>query len=250
MQIKDLPSSSTLASTDVLAKDTSGGTTQKISGADLASQVKLLGSLLGTSDVVDSLSSTATDKPLSANQGKVLNERFSMYGTIPDGTDLDTLTEPGKCGYLSINSTYAHHPNSGVATELFVINHGRTATMYITQIAIQVDAIFIRRKFVSYGATWSAWQMFQMAGCGWQASGTNIDNLTKPGTYGLSSGNTYSGTFPSGVSSGILEVIAPAPATTYVFQRLSGNGVIYTRYRSASTGTAWGSWYKFTGTSA
>lgn len=72
MQIKDLPSSSTLASTDVLAKDTSGGTTQKISGVDLASQVKSLGSLLGTSDVVNNLTSGGTTVPLSAEMGKKL----------------------------------------------------------------------------------------------------------------------------------------------------------------------------------
>lgn len=65
MQIKDLPSSNTFASTDVLAKDTSGGTTEKINGSDLASSIKTLGSLFGPLDIVNSLSSTVTNKPLA-----------------------------------------------------------------------------------------------------------------------------------------------------------------------------------------
>ena len=66
MQIRGLPSSGSLAATDVLAKDASGGTTEKINGSNLASSIKTLGSLLGTSDIVNSFSSTATDKPLAA----------------------------------------------------------------------------------------------------------------------------------------------------------------------------------------
>lgn len=47
MQIKDLPSSSTLAASDVLAKDTSSGTTQKITAAQFAADVKVLADLQG-----------------------------------------------------------------------------------------------------------------------------------------------------------------------------------------------------------
>ena len=65
MQIRDLPSSGSLAATDVLAKDASGGTTEKINGSDLASSVKTLGSLLGTSDVVNNLTIGET-KPVSS----------------------------------------------------------------------------------------------------------------------------------------------------------------------------------------
>lgn len=59
MQIKDLPSTSTVESTDYLVKEQSDGTTQKIAVRDF---------------VVNDLTSTATDKPLSAAQGKTLNE--------------------------------------------------------------------------------------------------------------------------------------------------------------------------------
>ena len=73
MQIKDLPSSSTFAATDVLAKDASVGTTTKINGTDLASSVKTLGSLLGTSDVVNDLTNGSTNPVSSGGVNAALN---------------------------------------------------------------------------------------------------------------------------------------------------------------------------------
>ena len=78
MQIKDLPASSVLNADDVLAKDTNGIATEKITGANLAAAVKLLASLLGVSDVVNSLVSTSTTAPLAAAQGKALNEHIGV----------------------------------------------------------------------------------------------------------------------------------------------------------------------------
>ena len=87
--ISELPSSASLASTDVLAKDT-GSETQKITGADLASQIKSLGNLLGKGDVVNNLTSTATNVPLSAAQGKALNDAHPIksynYAVAGGGT--------------------------------------------------------------------------------------------------------------------------------------------------------------------
>ena len=65
MQIKDLPASSVLNADDVLAKDTNGVATQKISGSDLASNLKSIGNYIGTEDIVNDLASTAIDKPPS-----------------------------------------------------------------------------------------------------------------------------------------------------------------------------------------
>lgn len=53
----------------------SGEPTKKITAQNLAAAVKLLASLLAKSDVKDSLSNTSIDYPLSANQGKVLNDK-------------------------------------------------------------------------------------------------------------------------------------------------------------------------------
>lgn len=71
--------------------------TKKVTGSNLASSIKTLGSLLGTSDVVNDLTSTATDKPLSANMGKYLlallnTATFAL--TSPDTADaLDTIID-------------------------------------------------------------------------------------------------------------------------------------------------------------
>lgn len=68
------------ASDELVVYDAESGTgvepTKKVTGSNLASSVKTLGSLLGTSDVVNDLTSTATDKPLSANMGKTLNDNM------------------------------------------------------------------------------------------------------------------------------------------------------------------------------
>lgn len=168
-------------------------------------------------------------------------------GTLPSGTNLNSVTR--SC-YLSIYSSYTNHPNSGQPTTLLVFRHSAFLESFTVQVAVQATAVYIRFKDADSGASWSAWRMLSLNAQGWQAAGTNIDNLTQPGVYGIDGTKTYTGTFPTGVTSGILEVIAPAPYGTYVIQRLCTGGAMYTRYRANSSGTAWLSWYKFTGTAA
>lgn len=57
--------------------EASGEPTKKITAQNFAAAIKTLASLLGTGDVVNYLTSTATDKPLSAAMGKFL---FDHYG--------------------------------------------------------------------------------------------------------------------------------------------------------------------------
>lgn len=82
MTIDELGSVSAITANDeVPVWDAEAGAsepTKKVTGSDLASSVKTLGSLLGTSDVVNNLTSTATDKPLSAAQGKALNDKLPI----------------------------------------------------------------------------------------------------------------------------------------------------------------------------
>ena len=95
MQIKELPSSSTLASNDVLVKETNGGTTQKITGADFVGQVKNIGSLLGTGDVVNNLNSSSSTAPLAAAQGKALNDAKANASDIAIIIDGNQTTHTG-----------------------------------------------------------------------------------------------------------------------------------------------------------
>ena len=70
--------------------EASGEPTKKITAQNLAAAIKTLASLLGTGDVIDSLTSTETDKPLSAAQGK----KLATIGEIISGTNASNLTVP------------------------------------------------------------------------------------------------------------------------------------------------------------
>ena len=80
MQISGLTASNTFSATDVLAIEVNeNGTnkTYKLTGATLATALASIGSYLKTTDVVDNLTSTVTDQPLSAAQGKALNDNLA-----------------------------------------------------------------------------------------------------------------------------------------------------------------------------
>lgn len=75
------------------------GTTIDVSVADLIS------GLVNESDIVDNLTSTDTDKPLSANQGKVLKDAIDAKYTKPKtGIPLEDFSEEAK-EKLSVNDT-------------------------------------------------------------------------------------------------------------------------------------------------
>ena len=66
------------------------------------------GNLLRNADVIDNLTTTSTDKPLSANQGKVLNEAISSVSQIAnDGKDFgvaaNTQAQTNKDNIESLN---------------------------------------------------------------------------------------------------------------------------------------------------
>jgi hypothetical protein len=79
MTINELMAAVGLTEEDMISiydSEAAAGTepTQKITAQQLADAIKSLASLLGTGDVVNDLTSTATDKPLSAAQGKALKD--------------------------------------------------------------------------------------------------------------------------------------------------------------------------------
>ena len=79
-------------------------------------------------DVVDTLTSTATNKPLSANQGRVLNERISNL--IPDNAGAHNRYR-GKA--LTIDADFWSHISDGTFEDQFVGDtitlNGRTYTL-------------------------------------------------------------------------------------------------------------------------
>lgn len=86
MQINDLPTSYTFASDDVIAIEIND-VTYKLTGATLASALKAIGYYLVSGDIVNNLTSTATNKPLSAAQGKALNDAKFDAANVYNGLD-------------------------------------------------------------------------------------------------------------------------------------------------------------------
>ena len=86
MQISGLSASNTFSATDVLAIEVNvNGTnkTYKLTGATLATALASIGSYLTTADVVNNLTSMATNAPLSAAQGKELNDKIgNLFATV------------------------------------------------------------------------------------------------------------------------------------------------------------------------
>ena len=69
--------------------EASGEPTKKITAQNLAAAIKALASLLGTGDVVNDLTSTATDLPGSANMLKVLADMIAFEVTTISNTNLE-----------------------------------------------------------------------------------------------------------------------------------------------------------------
>ena len=81
MQISGLSASNTFSATDVLAIEVNVNgveKTYKLTGATLATALASIGSYLNTTDVVNDLTSTSTTAPLSAAQGKALNDKIPI----------------------------------------------------------------------------------------------------------------------------------------------------------------------------
>ena len=78
--------------------EASGEPTKKITAQNFAAAIKTLASLLGTGDVVNNLTSTATDKPGSANMLRVLESMLLTTNTpteIPSNADLNNYRQNG-----------------------------------------------------------------------------------------------------------------------------------------------------------
>ena len=94
--------------------------TKKITLQNLAAVIKTLASLLGTGDVVDNLTSTATDKPLSANMGKALSDKVTTKTaiTITPGTHISIdQNDTYYCGEIIIIDFKCHTTAAIGATE-------------------------------------------------------------------------------------------------------------------------------------
>lgn len=181
-----------------------------------------------------------------------LNSKLT-YETI---TDFDTFKPSSSGGTTrrygeSTGGAALHPPVDGGNYTFRGYVEGAASGSYCTQhftIEYATATIHRGRTFIRacINGTWEPWREVASSGNGWQGAGRNLDDYFAPGVYGFSAGVTYSG-LPTGVTSGILEVICPNPTGTYCMQRLLTTTAVYIRYRNVSSGTEFGSWYKYTG---
>lgn len=108
MQISGLSASNTFSATDVLAIEVSVNGVQKtykLTGATLAAALASIGSYLTTADVVNSLTSTSTTAPLSANMGKELNDKITSIVHL--FAISETTSASGKIAFSNLSRTKA-----------------------------------------------------------------------------------------------------------------------------------------------
>lgn len=137
---------------------------------------KIKNVLISYNDVVNNCVSTSTTKPLSANQGKQLQDQInsinggnliaSSSGTAPlisENADLNTYTTPGVY-VISSDSVAGTVSNAPCATsgKLIVIDQKNDAT-YISQIYIPTTSMFTTYMRTKYADTWANWATFQPA---------------------------------------------------------------------------------------
>jgi hypothetical protein len=100
--------------------------------------------------VVDNLTSTDTDKSLSANQGKVLDDKKITHTTITTATDLDTLTTTGIYHLKVSNNTKV--PTTGNGTLYVDFN---VSTPYQIWEADNVTGKYYKRTYTN--SSWGSW---------------------------------------------------------------------------------------------
>jgi hypothetical protein len=100
--------------------------------------------------VVDNLTSTDTDKSLSANQGKVLDDKKLNHTTITTATDLDTLTTTGIYHLKVSNNTKV--PTTGNGTLYVDFN---VSTPYQIWEADSVTGKYYKRTYTN--SSWGSW---------------------------------------------------------------------------------------------
>lgn len=128
------------------------------------------GGKVGSVEIVDDLTSTATDKPLSANKGRVLKDYVDSaigqiatdrgYVTVKEVADLNLAKSNGKYGiYNGLNQ-----PIAGGHT--WLVDVSCSATAPLSQIAKCVfgsaEGKIFSRYLKSDGLTWSDWKEIKL----------------------------------------------------------------------------------------
>lgn len=120
--------------------------------------VKIDAGTLLPSDVKNNLTSTDTDKPLSANQGRLLRDALN-YFSLPEGSariesgSLNDLTNTGF--YYSTNWDTSTTPNSSQYGYCVYIKIGANKQGHQLFFALRDTSMWMR---YNYNGTWSSWE--------------------------------------------------------------------------------------------
>jgi len=109
-----------------------------------------------TFSVIDNLTSTSSTDALSANQGRVLDEKITAFANteIVSNTDLNSLTTPGlyDCKNSTVAGTLSHCPvSAGFA--MIVLKKGS----YASQMIHYGSKLYTREKS---SAGWGSWYVY------------------------------------------------------------------------------------------
>lgn len=161
MQIKELPASTTLTSADVFATDASAGATKKITAANLATQVKSLGSLLGTSEVVNNLTTTASGKVLDARQGKTLKDAVDALPQLVtiDSNLLQYARNMTEGTYKMFRLGGSSYSGSDLPSDPYKWGVGIILNRFSTSITVVIFANAANKPKCNYfdGTSWAGW---------------------------------------------------------------------------------------------
>lgn len=131
-----------------------------------------------THNVYDGLDSTSTSDALSANQGKILNDKINKYqGTRNwvSGVDCNNYTNEG---IYSLSDNLTNAPLNVTYFTLIVYAPRNDA---IIQMVIKDDSIFYRMKVLS---GWASWKQFAIKGETGTITGITMNGSSK-GTSGV-----------------------------------------------------------------
>lgn len=134
--------------------------------------------ILQESDVVNNLTNTSTDKPLSANQGRLLREALN-YFSLPEGSARvvsGSLNDLDKTGfYYSTNWDTSTTPNNSQYGYCVYIKSNYINQGYQLFFQLSEPKMWIRNN---YNGTWSAWaKVTTTEECGiYRKNGANNSN--------------------------------------------------------------------------
>lgn len=183
-------------------------------------------------DVVNNLTSTATDKSLSAAQGKILNDSKATMKALSGDENLNNITTPGLYSQGGGNSII--NKPSGVDAFGMIVTHNASGPYY-TQLMFDSQGRSWRRFCLN--GTWNAWSEDKLT----DTKYTHPSYTAKSsGLYKVTVDSTGHVSGTAAVTKGDITALGiPSTNTTYPTGTASTSGItkLYTGTGTATDGT-------------